>query len=84
MNKITNVDEVETAFQRVVAPPLPFTEPLWTVDEVARYLRLDPETVRGMARNGRLPAFKVGRGWRFRATALKEYFSHDLGEKNVR
>jgi excisionase family DNA binding protein len=41
------------------------TRPLWTIKEVASYLRLKPETVRIMARDGKLPAFKVGRVWRF-------------------
>jgi excisionase family DNA binding protein len=42
------------------------SDPLWTVEEVAEYLRLDPETVRAKARKGELPAYKVGkRIWRF-------------------
>jgi excisionase family DNA binding protein len=40
-------------------------EPLWTVDEVARYLRLEPNTVRHLARLGKLPGVKVNRMWRF-------------------
>jgi excisionase family DNA binding protein len=48
------------------------TEPLLTVEEVARYLRLEPETVRAMARRGELPALKVGRVWRFSKSSLKE------------
>ncbi|MBI3910903.1 MAG: helix-turn-helix domain-containing protein [Armatimonadetes bacterium] len=38
---------------------------LYTVEEVAEKLRLQPETVRQMARDKRLPARKVGRVWRF-------------------
>jgi excisionase family DNA binding protein len=39
---------------------------LWTVEEVAEYLRLQPETVRAKARKGEIPAVKVGkRIWRF-------------------
>ena len=42
------------------------SEHLWTVEEVAEYLRLQPETVRTKARKGELPAYKVGkRIWRF-------------------
>jgi excisionase family DNA binding protein len=42
------------------------SEQLWTVEEVAEYLRLEPETVRAKARKGELPAYKVGkRIWRF-------------------
>ncbi|MFC1996955.1 helix-turn-helix domain-containing protein [Chloroflexota bacterium] len=47
------------------------TEPLWTVDDVAAYLRLEQETVRTMTRNGDLPGFKVGRMWRYRHKDIK-------------
>jgi excisionase family DNA binding protein len=41
-------------------------EQLWTVEEVAEYLRLQPETVRAKARKREFPAYKVGkRIWRF-------------------
>ena len=46
-------------------------EPLWTVEEVAEYLRLEPNTVRAMARRGELPAIKLGRRWRFHNSAIK-------------
>lgn len=39
--------------------------PLWDVKDVARFLKYNPSTVRSMARNKELPAFKVGREWRF-------------------
>jgi excisionase family DNA binding protein len=41
-----------------------------TVEEAARLLRLSPYTVRKLARQGRLPGRKVGRGWRFRKDLL--------------
>jgi len=40
--------------------------PLWTIDEVANFLQLTPETVRAMARQQEIPAFKIRRRWRFR------------------
>ena len=44
----------------------PAPESLWTVEEIAEYLRLQPETVRAKARKGELPAYKIGkRIWRF-------------------
>ena len=44
----------------------PAHESLWTVEEIAEYLRLQPETVRAKARKGELPAYKIGkRIWRF-------------------
>jgi excisionase family DNA binding protein len=47
------------------------TEPLWTVFDVANYLRLKQETVRMMARANKLPAIKVGKAWRFRIRDVK-------------
>ena len=49
------------------------TEPLWTVEDVAGYLRLEPETIRVMAREEKIPAIKVGRVWRFNKNILKAW-----------
>ncbi len=38
---------------------------LFTVSEVADFLHLSEHAVRAMAREGRLPAYKVGGLWRF-------------------
>lgn len=54
------------------------TEPLWTVEDVANYLRLKQETVRMMARANKLPALKVGKVWRFKARDIKEMFKLSL------
>ena len=52
------------------------TEPLWTVSEVAEYLRINLETVRIMARRGELPSLKVGkRLWRFRPRDVKDWLN---------
>jgi excisionase family DNA binding protein len=48
----------------------PSTDPLWTVEDVANYLKLQPETIRSMARRGELPALKIGKVWRFQKTAI--------------
>lgn len=47
--------------------------PLWTVDEVASYLRLMPETVRAMVRRRELPAIRIGRVYRFHAKAIHDW-----------
>lgn len=52
--------------------PTPNNEPLWTVDDLADYLQLKTETVRMMARAQKIPAIKVGRVWRFKASEIKE------------
>ncbi|MFZ2095139.1 MAG: helix-turn-helix domain-containing protein [Anaerolineales bacterium] len=49
-----------------------FSDPLWTVEDVADYLKLQPETIRAMARRGELPALKIGKVWRFQKHAIHE------------
>ena len=43
---------------------------LLTVVEVADLLRINKSTVYRMAKQGRLPATRVGRQWRFRKSVL--------------
>ncbi len=38
----------------------------YTAEEVARYLKLHPYTVRRLAREKKIPAFHIGGQWRFR------------------
>lgn len=46
---------------------------LLDVKEAAEYLRINEQTVRRLAREGAIPAFKVGGIWRFRRSALDEF-----------
>jgi excisionase family DNA binding protein len=52
--------------------PTQQNETIWTVEEVAEYLKLQPETIRSMARRGELPAIKLGKVWRFSRRAIHE------------
>lgn len=40
-------------------------EEILTVAEIAEYLKIDKVTVYRLAKNKQIPAFKVGRQWRF-------------------
>jgi excisionase family DNA binding protein len=60
----------EDTFRAVADCLRPYLEPtnhggLLTPAEAAERLRLHPKTVVRMARDGRLPATKIGTGWRF-------------------
>jgi len=44
-----------------------------TPNEVAKVLRLHPFTVTRLAREGKLPAFKVGGVWRFRRDQFENW-----------
>jgi excisionase family DNA binding protein len=49
---------------------------LWTIDEVADYLQLKSETVRAMAREQEIPAFKIHRRWRFRREDVEQWVNN--------
>lgn len=59
------------------------TEPLLTVCELARYLRLEPQTVRTLARDGKIPALKIGRIWRFRRTEILQALKQAQNETHI-
>jgi excisionase family DNA binding protein len=49
-------------------------EPLMSDAEAAKFLgNLHPKTVQRMARLGKLPAYRIGRYWRFRASELDDW-----------
>ncbi len=48
-------------------------EPVLNTDEAAALLQIHPKTLQRMARQGRVPAFRIGDLWRFRASALDEW-----------
>jgi excisionase family DNA binding protein len=58
------------------------TEPLWTVEDVALYLRQKEETVRMMARGRKIPALKVGKAWRFRSSEIREFLGKTTDQSN--
>jgi len=56
-------------------------EPLMSEKQAGEMLRLHPKTVQRLARQGELPAIRIGRYWRFRATALNEWIDlHSTGQ----
>jgi len=48
-------------------------EDILTAEEVAKYLRIHPYTIKRLAREGKFPGFKVGGQWRFRKDALDKW-----------
>lgn len=49
-----------------------------TVAEIARYLRVSRNTVCRWCVQGRLPAFRIGRGWRVQREDLEQYIKHAM------
>ena len=53
-------------------------ESLIDVQDAARLLHLHPVTVREMAGRGEIPAMRIGRVWRFRASSLDAWIDSQL------
>ena len=52
-----------------------------TLEEVAHYLRLKPQTIYKWANERRIPAVKLGKEWRFRRSVLDRWLDEQmLGE----
>lgn len=53
------------------------TRVLMTVKDVATYLSVTERTIYRLVKDNRLPAFKVGGQWRFKADMLDAWISRD-------
>jgi len=54
---------------------------IMTVREVADFLRMHEMTIYRMARQGEIPAYKVGNRWRFNRQRIEEWLSaHEVGQ----
>ena len=52
-----------------------------TVHDVAVYLRLSEAKVYRMAREGSVPAFRLGKSWRFRKDLIDDWMLREIGIK---
>jgi len=52
-----------------------------TVEEVAEYLRLKPQTIYTWAQEKRIPAAKLGKEWRFKKSIVDKWFDQHIDEK---
>jgi len=51
---------------------------IMTVEDVAKYLKMRPQTVYKWAQEGRLPGAKLGKEWRFRRRILDEWIDTSI------
>lgn len=49
-----------------------------TLEEVAQYLRLKPQTIYKWAQERRIPAVKLGKEWRFRRSILDRWIDQQI------
>jgi len=57
---------------------LPKDKEIMTAKEVADYLKLHPLTVHRYARDGKIPAFKIGTDWRFHKKYIDKWIKDKL------
>ena len=56
-------------------------ERLLTIYEVAEFLHINAMTVYSWVRDGKIPAFKIGKVWRFRKTEIDEWLKKQKYKK---
>jgi len=49
-----------------------------TLEEVAEYLRLTPQTIYKWAQEKRIPAVKLGKEWRFRKSIIDRWLDEQI------
>lgn len=55
---------------------------LLKIKDAAEFLRVEPKTVRGLIRDGRLNAIKFGRVYRLKKAALENFIDENETNKN--
>lgn len=56
----------------------PLGNDILTLEEVASYLRLTPQTIYKWAQEKRIPAAKLGKEWRFRKTIIDRWLDDQI------
>jgi len=54
---------------------------IMTLEEVADYLRLKPQTIYTWAQEKKIPAAKLGKEWRFRKSLIDKWFNQHIDDK---
>ncbi len=54
---------------------------IMTLEEVASYLRLKPQTIYTWAQEKKIPAAKLGKEWRFRRDIIDKWFNRHIDSK---
>jgi len=54
---------------------------IMTLEEVAAYLRLKPQTIYTWAQEKKIPAAKLGKEWRFKKSIIDEWFVQHIDDK---
>jgi len=54
---------------------------IMTLEEVAKFLKVKPQTIYTWAQNNKIPAAKLGKEWRFRRSLIDKWFNQHIDDK---
>ena len=54
---------------------------IMTLEEVAAYLRVKPQTIYTWAQEKKIPAAKLGKEWRFKKSIIDEWYLQHIDDK---
>ncbi|MBN1414936.1 MAG: helix-turn-helix domain-containing protein [Bacteroidales bacterium] len=54
---------------------------IMTLEEVAEYLRVKPQTIYTWAQEKKIPAAKLGKEWRFKKSMIDKWFLESMDKK---
>jgi len=54
---------------------------IMTIEEVAKYLKLKPQTIYTWAQKGKIPAAKLGKEWRFKKIVIDKWFNQHIDQR---
>ncbi len=54
---------------------------IMTIEEVAKYLKLKPQTIYTWAQKGKIPAAKLEKEWRFKKSVIDKWFNQHIDQK---
>ena len=64
-----------------MAKKRPIETDIMTLEEVAAYLKIKPQTLYTWAQEKRIPAAKLGKEWRFKKSLIDEWFLQHIDKK---
>jgi excisionase family DNA binding protein len=66
---------------RRIAVAIPASGPLMTLQETAGYLRVTRSTIHRLLKRNQIPAFRIGRHWRFNVEEIDNWCSSSIVSK---
>ena len=57
------------------------SDKIMTLEEVAEYLRVKPQTIYTWAQEKKIPAAKLGKEWRFKKSMIDQWFNESMDDR---